>query len=367
MISTSNDTDERFMRRALVLARRGRGRTSPNPMVGALVVAEGKIVAEGYHPRAGEPHAEVFALRAAGARTTGATLYTTLEPCCTTGRTGPCTELIVAGGISRVVIGATDPNPAVAGRGEGFLREAGLLVETAVLQDEATALNEIYNKFITTRQPFVTLKIALSLDGKITARKGTRTPLSGPRAKAYVRRLRAEHDAVAIGSRTALIDDPLLKGSGARQPLRVVLDSGAALPLDSQLVSTAAAMRILVAVTPRAPADNREGLVKAGVTVMECREKNGMLSLVDLLDQLAKLEVTSVLVEAGSVLATSLVGDGLVDKLVLVVSPQLLGGNGPSMLEDQAISGKRLSITSHRKFGEDLVITAYPHHVRMEL
>lgn len=360
MISTPDNIDERFMRRALALARRGRGQTSPNPMVGALVVADGKIAGEGYHPRAGEPHAEVFALRAAGALTRGATLYTSLEPCCTTGRTGPCTELIATAGISRVVIGTLDPNPAVAGEGERVLREAGLHVETGVMRDEATALNEIYNKFITTRMPFVTLKLAVSLDGRITARRGVRTPLSGPRAKAFVRRLRGEHDAVCVGSRTAAIDDPLLKGAGKRQPLRVVLDSMAGLPPGSQLVSTALQMPTLVAVGPRAPHDKREGLLGAGVTVMECREKNGMVSLSDTLDRLAKLEVTSVLAEAGSVLAGSLIREGLVDKLVLVVSPRLLGGDGPGLLEDQAILDKRLCITSHRKYGEDLVITAYP-------
>lgn len=329
-------------------------------MVGALVVAGGEIVGEGYHPQAGEPHAEVFALRAAAGRARGATLYSTLEPCCTTGRTGPCTKLIIVAGLGRVVIGALDPNPAVAGKGELLLRGAGLSVTVGVLESDVTLLNETYNKYISKNTPFVALKVAMSLDGKITATRGARMPLSGPRAKAFVRRLRSEYDAVVIGSRTALIDDPVLKGSGGRQPLRVVLDSGGTLPLRSRLAASAASIPTLVAVTPRAPRNNRTDLLAAGVSVIECQEKDGMVSLPDILDRLAKLEVTSAVVEAGSILATSLVKEGLVDKFIFVVSPQLLGGQGPSLVENESILAKRLSIYSHRQYGDDLVITAYP-------
>ena len=239
------------------------------------------------------------------------------------------------------------------------MREAGLDVAAGVLESEVTSLNETYNKFISKNVPFVTLKVAISLDGKITATRGARSPLSGPRAKAFVRRLRSEHDAVVIGSRTALIDNPLLKAAGTRQPLRVVLDSMARLPLDSRLAASAGTLRTLMAVTPRAPQDKREGLLGAGVTVIECREKDGMVSLPDILGRLARLEVTSVLVEAGSVLAASFVKDALVDKFIFVVSPQLLGGEGPCLIENEEILAKRLTIASHRQYGEDLVIMAY--------
>jgi len=354
------------MRRALALARRARGRTSPNPMVGAVVAKGGRTIAEGYHRRAGEPHAEAVALERAGRRARGATLYVTLEPCCHQGRTPPCTEAVIAAGAARVVAAMKDPNPLVNGKGFARLRRAGIAVEVGLLEPEARLLNEVYCHYVATRRPFVTLKLAASLDGKIATRTGSSRWITGQPARLAVHRLRAESDAVLVGIGTALADDPRLTGrlGGSEQPLRIVVDSRARLPAEAAMLREHGGP-VIVATTRRAPKSRLEALRRAGAAVLLVRQRQGRVDLGALLDALGRGEVTSVLVEGGSEMAGSLLEAGLVDKFVLFVGPLLVGGReapttaggrGVARLED-ALRLERMTV---RRVGPDLMITGYP-------
>lgn len=360
------------MRRALRLARRAAGRTSPNPMVGAVVVRDGRVVGEGYHARAGAPHAEAHALRAAGAEAAGATLYVTLEPCDHHGRTPPCTEAIIAAGVRRVVAAAEDPNPLVAGRGLERLRAAGLTVETGVLEDEARALNEAFFKFISTGRPFVTWKYAMSLDGKVAAHTGVSRWISGERARTLVHRLRAGADAIMVGVGTALADDPLLTargrgghgGSGGRDPVRVIVDSRLRLPATARVLHPGSAAPTWVATTPHAPAERRRALEAAGAEVLMLPDAGGRVHLPALMDELGRRQVTSVLCEGGPTLAAALLEDSLIDKVYCFISPRLIGGAAaPGALAGTGSPNPDLAWRLHRaawrRVGEDLLAVGY--------
>lgn len=357
------------MGRALRLARRGAGATSPNPMVGAVVVREGRVVGEGFHRRAGTPHAEVHALRAAGPLAAGATLYVTLEPCDHHGRTPPCTEAILAAGVRRVVAAVADPNPLVAGRGLERLRGAGVDVVVGVREGEARELNESFFKYITTGRPFVTLKYAMSLDGKAAARTGASRWISGEASRALAHRLRARHDAVMVGVGTALADDPLLtvRHGGGRDPVRIVVDSRLRLPPAARVVAAAAASAAptWVAATPEAPAERRAALEAAGATVITVPDREGRVDLAALMDELGRREVTSVLLEGGPTLAAAALDAGLVDKVAAFVAPLLLGGAAaPGPVGGTGVptpaEGLRLERVRVRRVGGDLLITGYP-------
>ena len=318
-----------MMRRALALARDGRGRTSPNPMVGAVLVRDGAIVGEGYHAYVGGPHAEVVALGAAGERARGATLYVTLEPCCHTGRTPPCTNAILRAGVARVVAAVEDPNPAVRGQGLARLREAGLAVEVGLCEAEARALNAAFFAWVTLGRPLGTLKAGMSLDGRIATRTGDARWITGEAARRRAHQIRAEADAILIGAETALRDDPLLTARdvpAARQPLRVVADSRAHLPLGSQLVRTAREAPTLVATTPGAPGDRVAALMAAGVEVLVVDGPGPRVDLKALAGALAKREVTSLLIEGGGTLHAAALEAGIVDRVALFVAPLLVGG-----------------------------------------
>ncbi len=354
---------ERFMRLALREARRGLGRTSPNPAVGAVIVKAGRVVGRGHHARAGAPHAEVVALRAAGARARGADLYTTLEPCDHFGRTPPCSLAILDAGVRRVFSGSSDPNPQVDGRGIRRLREAGVEVETGLLRAECDALLEPWARFITTGRPHVTLKVASTLDGRIATRSGDSRWVTGVEARAMVHRLRDAADAVLVGSGTARADDPRLTtrlpGGKGKDPLRVVLDSRLRLPRDLRLFRQRSAAPTLVAhVSGKPPARPPRG-----VEYLRCRSRRGRVDLADLLRRLGRRGVTSVLVEGGGEVAASLLADGLVDRLHLFVAPRLAGGGiswmpgpGPGRMKD-AIPLVDLAV---RRVGRDLLVTARP-------
>jgi len=317
------------MRRALELAMRGRGRTSPNPMVGAVLAKDGTIVGEGYHARVGGPHAEIVALDAAAEGARGATLYVTLEPCCHMGRTPPCTEAILRSGVAKVIAAVEDPNPAVCGQGIARLRDAGVAVEVGLCDAEARALNAAFFTWVTLGRPLGILKAGMSLDGKIATRTGDARWITGEPARRRAHQMRAEADAILIGVETALRDDPLLTAREApapRQPLRIVADSQARLPLRQQLARTACEVPTVVATTPGAPGDRVAALQAAGVEVLVVDGPGPRLDLKALAGALAKRDITSVLIEGGGTLHAAALEAGIVDRVALFVAPSSWGG-----------------------------------------
>jgi len=359
--------DELFMRRALVLAAKGRGRTSPNPMVGAVVVRGGSIVSEGYHARAGEPHAEVVALENAAGAASGADLFVTLEPCCHHGLTPPCTDRIIQAGIRRVVIPTLDPNPLVSGGGVQTLREAGIIVERGLLSEEAASLNEAFTKFITCRIPFVILKAAVSLDGKIATRTGDARWISGEQSRKHVHELRDQVDAIIAGIGTIRRDNPRLTtrlpGSG-HDPIRIIVDGLGPLPLESQVFQAGAVSRTWIAVTADAPTERIETLLRRGLTVLEAGGSQGRVSLEQLLKRLGEREVVSVMIEGGEGIFTSAIEEGIVDKFLLFVAPLLVGGKtAPSLFGGAGVEeigqAFRLSRLHIEQLGDDLLIKGY--------
>jgi len=363
-------TDKVFMRQALRLARRGLGRTSPNPMVGAVLVRGGKLLGAGWHRRAGWPHAEVEALRDAtrrGAPVRGATLFVTLEPCCTHGRTPPCTEAIVAAGIRRVVVAATDPNPCHAGRGFDLLRAAGIAVETGVLADEATRLNEVFNHWVVQRTPFVTVKAAMTLDGKIATASGESKWITGPPARAAGMRLRFAADAVLVGINTVLADNPALTVRGPagrlrKAPRRIVLDALARTPAESVVASDAFAGRTTVVVSSSAPPARVKRLAQR-VQVLTAPVHEGRIDLAWLLAHLGGEGVASVLVEGGGEVNAAFLESGLAQRVAFFYAPKILGGRdarrgvagaGARSLQDLI----ELREVVWRRVGEDLLLQA---------
>lgn len=364
-------TDLEYMRQALVLAEKARGHTSPNPMVGAVVVRDGSVVGEGYHARAGDPHAEAVALAAAGEAAQGATLYVTLEPCAHYGRTPPCVQAVIAAGIARVVAAMEDPNPLVSGRGFAALREAGIAVDVGVCDIEARRLNEVFVAYMERRRPFVLYKAALSLDGKVATRAGLSRWITSEPARALVHTLRAEMDAVMVGIGTVLADDPRLTArragpAPARQPVRIAIDSRARIPLGAQMLSQAAPGRAIVAVTEAAPAAKIERLQQSGVDVWQgAADAQGRVALPDFLAALAEQQVTSLLLEGGPRLAGAMLSAGLIDKLLFCVAPLLIGGEaapgpfGGDGATDLATAW-RLAGWRIEQAGPDLLIWGYP-------
>jgi len=371
MSGPGTEADRAWMTRALALAEKGRGRTSPNPMVGAVIVKDGEVVGEGFHPQAGEPHAEVFALREAGGRGRGATAYVTLEPCNHHGRTPPCTEALIQAGVSRVVVGATDPNPLVSGRGLDRLSVAGVAVIHGVLADEAHRLNEAFDHWITTRRPFVTLKLATSLDGRIAAGTGKSQWITGAPARARVHQLRAASDAVAVGSRTALTDDPRLTARDVpgtwNPPLRVVIDSTLRVSPYAKAYDAKAPGGALVATAAPEDAPAAQVLAARGVAVWSVPGDDGRIDLAALMTRLGARDpgpVTSLLVEGGGVLAGALLAAGLVDKLVTHVAPVIIGGDGLPAFGPLGLTapadGPRFRFEPPVPLGDDVELVAYP-------
>ena len=337
------EPEQQWVRRALALARKGLGRTSPNPAVGAVVVRNGQVVGEGFHPRAGGPHAEVVALARAGELARGATLFVTLEPCAHWGRTPPCTDAIIRAGIRRVVACTVDPNPKVNGRGFARLKEAGIEVALAPAWagERARALNEAYEKYITTGLPYVTCKAAMSLDGKIATASGSARWITGPEARRVAHRLRQLHDAVMVGIGTVLADNPMLNvrlssSTRARQPVRIVVDSLARTPVTAALFEPQGpAGPVVVAATAKAPPQRIEALRAAGAEVLLLPEDPaGRVNLRALMEELGRREITSVLAEGGGTLHAGLLEAGLVDRVVVFIAPRILGGErAPTFVE----------------------------------
>lgn len=329
--SSTSDADGHFSRRAVALAQRGIALAHPNPTVGAVIVKNHRIVGEGFHQYDKRDHAEIVALKQAGEKARGATLYVTLEPCCATGRTGPCTQAVIGAGIRRVVASMADPNPAVAGKGFAQLRRAGIRVETGACAEEARQLNESFAKWITTGLPFVTLKTALTLDGKIALRPGHSTSISSGRSRQYVQRLRHESDALLTGIGTILIDDPLLTdrtGEPRRRPLvRVIVDSRLRLPLRSRVVKSAK-RDVLVFTTASEDSPKGRALTRAGVEVVRVSAKRGRVDLGAAIRELGRRQILNVLLEAGAELNGAALEAGIVDKMILFYAPRIMGNGG---------------------------------------
>jgi len=332
MIDSFKKDEIRYMKRALTLAQRGRLYVSPNPMVGAVIMRDGRIIGEGYHRGFGKAHAEIEAIGDAehrGESLCGAVLYVTLEPCCHHGKTPPCTDAVISSGISSVVCSVLDPNPLVNGRGVETLRKAGIVCRTGLCEKAARELNEKYFTFMSTGRPFVFLKVAVSLDGHVAAQRGTRTILTGKRAQRYVHRLRSEYEVILVGSGTALIDDPQLTCRGIREgrhPVRVALSTRADLPPDLKMFNDDGIRRVVV--FGEGVSDDAAGkYTNRGVEMARVPLKNGLIDLAAALDELGRRDFTSVLIEAGPTLAGSLLKARLVDRVCVCFAPVILGSD----------------------------------------
>jgi diaminohydroxyphosphoribosylaminopyrimidine deaminase / 5-amino-6-(5-phosphoribosylamino)uracil reductase len=367
VVTAEQGTDEGWMARAVALAEGGRGATSPNPMVGAVLVRDGRVVGEGFHQAAGRAHAEVEALAAAGAAAAGATCYVSLEPCAHQGRTPPCADALVAAGVARVVAAMTDPDPRVDGAGLARLRAAGVRVEVGVGAEPAAEQNAAYLTHRRLGRPRVTLKAAASLDGKVAAPDGTSQWITGPAARADGHRLRAEADAVAVGAGTALADDPRLTvrlpGHAGRQPLRVLVDAAGRVGADGHLFDGEA--ETLVATTTAAPAAAVDAWKAAGAEVMVCASAPAGVDLADLALALGARGVLELLVEGGPRLQASLWAAGLADRLVWYLAPLAIGGDAaPGLLGGAGATtlaeARRLRLASVDRLGDDLRVIAYP-------
>ncbi len=360
--------DEYFMKRAIALARRGKGRTSPNPLVGAVIVKGGRIIGEGYHQTAGGPHAEINALARTGESAEGATVYVNLEPCCHYGKTPPCVPGLAAAAPARVVIGMMDPNPLVAGRGIEELKALGIETTVGVLEKECRALNEVFLKYITTGLPFVTLKFAQTLDGRIAAQNGDSRWVSSPGARRYVHRLRSLHDGILVGSGTVRQDDPeltvrLVRG---KNPLRIVTASRLSLPREARVLKGQDQAKTLIATTDRAEG-NREALADQGIEILTLpATEEGKVDLFALLQALGKRGISSLLVEGGAGIITSFLAAGLVDRIVAIIAPKILG-NGISAVGnlgmDRMGNALPLQISQVKRIGGDLIVLAWPERV----
>ncbi|MCS6998087.1 MAG: bifunctional diaminohydroxyphosphoribosylaminopyrimidine deaminase/5-amino-6-(5-phosphoribosylamino)uracil reductase RibD [Aquificaceae bacterium] len=351
--------DLRFMRRALELALLRKGLTHPNPTVGCVIVKEGKVVAEGYHERAGMPHAEAVALQRAGEKARGSTLYVNLEPCTHFGRTPPCTDAIIRAGVKRVVVATLDPNPLVSGKGVERLRRAGIEVSLGVLQEEAKRLNEDFFTYITLGRPYITLKWAQSIDGTMATTAGESKWISSEGSRAFAHRLRAEATAVLVGINTALRDDPELTVRAfewERQPLRIVLDPQLRIREELKLVKDRKAQTLVV--TSVEKREKIERLQELGIKVIVAPSEAGELNLGEVLKELYFMEVMHLLVEGGAITLTSFLRAGLFDRLWVFVAPLLLGeGKRIGDLKVSSLGGaKRFVLRELKRFGEDLAL-----------
>ncbi|MDD5634054.1 MAG: bifunctional diaminohydroxyphosphoribosylaminopyrimidine deaminase/5-amino-6-(5-phosphoribosylamino)uracil reductase RibD [Candidatus Omnitrophica bacterium] len=353
--------DTKYMKTALALAAKAKERTYPNPMVGAVIVKNGRIIGEGYHRKAGLPHAEVNAIRRAGKRCVGADMYITLEPCDHYGKTPPCTKAIIENGIRRVTFGMRDPNPITAGKGIERLKKAGIRVKIGLCKNEAERLNRKYIKFITKRLPYVTLKLAQSLDGKIAARDGSSKWISSEDSRMFVRRMRSDYDAILIGAGTAVKDDPCLlaKGGKGRNPLRIVVDSRLKMSLTSNLIKTAAKAPVLIATTHFAPTARIKKFSSVkGVEVIKTDTSKGRVALRALLKLLAEKGIVNILSEGGSALAGSLFDEALVDEIIFFISPKIIGGEYTSVRGNGVKNIKnviKLENVEYQVLGEDIL------------
>jgi diaminohydroxyphosphoribosylaminopyrimidine deaminase/5-amino-6-(5-phosphoribosylamino)uracil reductase len=320
--------DNYYMRMAIRLAGKGIGKTSPNPMVGAVIVKDGKIIGRGYHKRCGDHHAEINAINNAKGNISGSTFYITLEPCSHYGRTPPCVDTLIKKGLERVVVGTPDPNPEVNGRGIKTLRSKGIKVDVGILESECRQLNEHYFKFIKTGIPYVTVKYAQTLDGRIATKSGDSQWISSEASRKYVHRLRTISDSIMVGAGTVAADNPQLtvRHLKGRNPLRIIVDSNLRIPIKSSVLTGDNSHLTIVATTSNASSGKVTAVKKLGVEVLIVnKDRSGRVSLSSLLKELGKREITSVLVEGGSEIVTSLLKANLVDKMIIPIAPKIIG------------------------------------------
>ncbi|MCR6544647.1 bifunctional diaminohydroxyphosphoribosylaminopyrimidine deaminase/5-amino-6-(5-phosphoribosylamino)uracil reductase RibD [Dehalobacterium formicoaceticum] len=360
-------TDEQWMQRAINLARKGEGWTSPNPMVGAVIVREGQVVGEGYHQKAGTPHAEIHALQMAGTKALGGTMYVTLEPCCHHGRTPPCTDALIKAGLKKVVVAMVDPNPQVAGGGIAKLRAAGMEVVTGVLEDEARVLNEVFIKQITSQRPFIAFKSAVTLDGKTSSYTGSSKWITGEEARMVGRQLRHRYDAILTGIGTVLADDPLLttRVPGLKDPQRVILDSRLRIPMEAQVLDTKSAPTLVFTGEIADGEPKAALLAEKGVEVISCPGSEGQVDIFSVLKILSEKGITSILIEGGAQIQGAFFDRELVDKLYVFIAPKLIGGHhAPGMLGGMGIAemghAVRVYDLKMDQIGTDFLLTGYP-------
>jgi len=360
-----NTCDNKYMKRALALARKGIGHTSPNPAVGCVIVKNGTIVGEGWHKKAGGHHAEIHALEHAGINARGADVYVTLEPCCHTGKTPPCTNALIAAGVKRVVAGMTDPNPIVAGKGLAILSKAGIETMSGILSSECQKLNRPFIKQITTGLPYLIYKCAMTLDGKIASVTGESRWISGEESRKFVHRMRAQYDAVMVGVDTIIADNPLLtvRHVKGRNPIRIIVDSKLRTPETVSLLSGRLAKKTIIATTEENPRVHLR-YTHNGAKILLCNEKDGRVDLHDLLVKLGAMGIQSILLEGGSRLAGDALKNGLIDECVFFYAPKVIGSDGFSSFAITGITSMSNSIQFTNldvcKMGDDIVITAYP-------
>lgn len=359
--------DRFYMNIALNLARKGLGMTNPNPVVGAVLVKDGRVLAKGYHKRAGEPHAEIEAIRKAGKKAKGATLYVTLEPCDHFGKTPPCTDRIIKEGIKRVVIGMRDSNPINHGRGIAKLRRNSIDVRCGILAKEASRLNRVFTTYITQKRPFVTLKAAQSLDGKIAASSGDSRWITNEYSRRFVHRLRSRVDAVLVGVNTIIKDDPLLSSrikSAKRQPVRIILDTSLKTPQGSRILKDRSARTIIA--TAKASAQKISKFKKRGVDVEVFKKNRYGVDLKSLLRFLARNEISHLLVEGGGSVIASFLKEGVADEILFFISPRVIGGRDAiTSVEGDGVRAINQSVVLKnievKRFGEDILIKGDVH------
>jgi len=362
--------DEKYMKLALELAVKGKGRVSPNPMVGAVIVKEKKIIGQGFHEAYGEAHAEVNAFKNAVEDVTGATMYVTLEPCSHYGKTPPCVDKIIEKKIFKVVIGGLDPNPLVAGRGVQKLKEAGIEVTVGVLEEQCKKLNEIFMKYIVKKQPFVIMKSAMSLDGKIATPSGESKWITGEEARNSVHKLRDEASAIMVGVNTVIKDNPELtcRLEGGKNPIRIIVDSTLRIPMESKVIEGADITPTIIAAVEGVDKDKISLLESKGVKVLITKAKKGRVDLKDLMIKLGELKIDSILLEGGAALNFSALEEGIVDKVQIYIAPKLIGGEesktpvggkGIELLKD-AFRVEKLTTCF---IGEDILLEGYVMHV----
>lgn len=366
------DRDEKFMKEALRQARKGIGRTSPNPAVGAVIVRQGKVIASGYHKRAGAPHAEVEALSKMGEKAKkGDTLYVTLEPCHHHGRTPPCTEAILRCGLKRVVVGMNDPNPNVTGGGCQFLARNGVDVRVGILEPECRRLNEWFLKFVTTGRPFVVAKTALTMDGWTATATGHSQWVTNERSRRFGHRLRDQVDGIMVGIGTVLADDPLLttrlRHRTGKDPIRIVVDTRLKIPASARVLHVDSVAETVLAVGEGVSEKRLRAIQKSGVSTLICPTREGKLDLTALVNSLGAMSITSVLLEGGATLMGAMIREKLVDKFLFFKAPKILGGDdgipmaagpGPKRM-DESLCLKDVVI---RRLGEDLLVMGYPDY-----
>lgn len=363
--SSVTDSDRSWMKLALEEARKGVGRTSPNPCVGAVIVRDGQEVSRGYHKKAGTPHAEINALNKAGEKAKGATMYVTLEPCNHTGRTPPCSHAVAKAGIKRVVVGMTDPNPLVSGSGNSYLLDHGVAVASGVLEKDCRELNLPFLKHITTGMPFVIMKAGMSLDGKLSYRKGVPGKMTGPKSLRKLHELRSSVDAILIGSGTQLADNPSLTtrlGDDGKDPLRVVLDSSLRIASDAKILHLQSQSPTLIICSKAASAEKIVSLSQIDNVQIQVidQDQDRRVSLEALLRFLGKQGICSLLVEGGSAIHSSFLRQGMVDRVMLFVAPLFAGSAGNSLLTDFSVTGRdaapMLQNVQYTPCGDDLLV-----------